>query len=90
MYIYMLRHLSETDSLEAEAWEAHKELRRAIVKKNALLSRPSPQRVGNMSLEALSMNAPMLKVLLQIWVPTLASPKTTPIDQLKREAWHHQ
>ncbi|CAE7843555.1 unnamed protein product [Symbiodinium necroappetens] len=72
--------------LLSQAWESDTEVRQCFrAAKSHLLVWPSVQLVGAVSMKALSMNVPAVKVALQIWGDFSEDCKAMPIDWLKQE-----
>ena len=61
-------------------------IRKYTMKNKALLSWPSPQKVGVVSNKSLKMNARVLEIVLMKWCPVAPDRKTVPVHFLKQQA----
>ena len=70
----------------AEALEADSTIRSIALHKGTLLQWPDPKKHGCINFESMSQNYKVLKQLVQLWCPRVASPSTIPIDQCRQQA----
>ena len=69
----------------ANNWQEVESIRDRVLKEKSLLAWPNPKMTGVINFNTLSMNAKVIEVLLQLWCPQLAEPKTVLIDQVRNE-----
>ena len=70
----------------AEALEADSTIRSIALHKGSILQWPDPAKHGCIHFESMSQNYTVLKALMSLWCPRVASPATIPIDQCRKQA----
>lgn len=69
----------------AKSWENDEEIRRFILRHDALLRWPTPAKTGVTTFETMRMNSMVLGKVLDIWCPQVTSAKTVNIDDVRHE-----
>ena len=69
----------------AKSWEDDEEIRRFLLRNDALLEWPSPAKTGVITFDTMQLNPRVLEKVLLIWCPQLASAKTVNIEDVRKE-----
>ncbi len=72
----------------ADLFEESNKLRRRALKTGSLLTWPTPEKAGVMSLENVALNHLSMEILIKKWAPQFGENRMIPIDPLKVQARH--